>query len=175
MYTLDFETIKQVMQEHQKTGTLHADAPSGVAGLREPCRIEISIQAGAIVSCTIVGGSNRRLTGKKAADALSRLGRLYWTFTSPEEAAPPVREPSPVLQPVALASIPWRTSFLEPQQMHSWSRMHRAAFALADGTRNVAKIAEMLSTSPDVISKILQDLQSLGVIAVGPQNRQRRS
>jgi hypothetical protein len=173
MYTLDFETIKQVMQEHQKSGFLHAEVPSGVASLREPCRIEISIQAGAIASCTIIGSSGKRLTGKNATDALSRLGRLYWTFTPQQEVvAPPRRETSPIPVPTADSLFPRRIAYLDQHQMRNWSRLHRAIFALADGTKSAAKIAEMLSTSPDLVSRALRELQTIGVIAMGPHNRQ---
>lgn len=48
--------------------------------------------------------------------------------------------------------------------MHNLSRLHRAVFALADGTKSAAKIAEMLSTSPDLVDKALSDLRSIGVI-----------
>jgi hypothetical protein len=175
MYTLDFETIKQVMQEHQKTGLLYADVPAGVVSLREPCRIEIKIMAGAVVSCTIIGSSGARLTGKKATDELSRLGRLYWIFTPQQEAVTrPLSEVSPVLPPKKDSFFPRRTVFLEQNQMRTWSRMHRAVFALADGTKSVKKIAEMLSTSPDLVSKALQDLQAIGVIAPEPYNGQGR-
>jgi biotin operon repressor len=170
MYTLDFETIQQVMQEHQKTGFLFADLPSGVVGLRDSCRVEIKIMAGAVVSCAIIGQSGRRLTGKEAAQGLSRLDRLRWTFT-PQQETP--TQPTPaVLPPREVPVFPRRyVVYLDQQQMRTWSRMHRAVFSLADGTKSVAKIAEMLSTSPDIVDKVLRELQSIGVIILEPQSR----
>lgn len=174
MYTLDFETIQQVMQAHQKTGFLTAELPSGVNALREPCRIEISLQVGKIVSCAIVGKSGRRLTGKEALQAMGRLGRLNWTFTPRQEEIIPSSQPlhstSPLLAPIEYAFIPRRTAQLESWQVRGWPRIHRAIFALADGTKSVSKIAEMLSIAPDVAVKALRDLHSLGVVVLGPQD-----
>jgi hypothetical protein len=174
MYTLDFETIKQVMQEHQKTGLLYADAPSGAASLREPCRIEINITAGAIASCSIVGNSGQRVTGKEAMQALPRLGRLRWTFVPQQQVV--VQPASPVIAgPVETPFFPWRTAQVEQWQTRNWPRLHRTVFALVDGTKSVAKIAEILSTSPELVEKALHDLQSIGVITMGPQNGRNRT
>jgi hypothetical protein len=183
MYNLDFETMKQVMQEHQKTGLLHAEVPSGVASLREPCRIEINIMAGTVVSCSVFGKSGRRLTGVKAVKEISRLGQLRWNFTSQEEATiqqvspAPSRPMSPSLgysaspQSVELSLFPVRTANLEQWQMRAWPRTHRAIFALADGTKNIEKIAAMLSISPGIVYKATLDLQTIGVLILGPENR----
>lgn len=165
MYSLDFETMMQVMREHQKTGFLYADVSSKIANMREPCYIEIVITEGAVISCAIVGNSGQRLTGKEAVRELSRLGQLRWTFTLNEKVAVP---PTPPVQEEVF--LPSRTVYLEQWQMSDWSRMHRMVFALADGTKSITKIAEVLSASPSVISKILQDLQSINVVAMMPQN-----
>jgi hypothetical protein len=167
MYTLDFETIRQVMQEHQKTGFLSAELPSGVPSLQEPCRIEINILAGAMASCAIISSSGSHITGKKAAEELSRLGRLRWTFMPNQEVV------APSASSVGDSLFPLRTVQLEQREMRSWQRMHRAVFALADGTKSVTKIAAILSTSPDLVDKALRDLQAIKVIVMRPQNGKR--
>ncbi len=163
--------------------------------MREPCRIEINIMAGTIVSCSIFGKSGRRLTGEKAVKEISRLGQLRWNFTSQGEAAPQPMSPapwqpmSPFLPPstspsppspmspvppapsIETSLFPMRTTNLGQQQMRTWTRTHRAVFALADGTKNIEKIAAMLSISPATVYKAVLDLQSLGVLILGPQNR----
>jgi hypothetical protein len=168
MYTLNFETIRQVMQAHQKTGTLRARAPTGIASLREPCNIEISIMAGSIVSCTVVGSSGRYMVGERAIQELYRVGQLSWTFTPVEET---VAQPTPSSN---FGSGEFyfvrRISHLEPWQMNNLSRLHRAVFGLVDGTKSTTKIAEMLSTSPDLVNKALNDLQSLGIITTRRQH-----
>jgi hypothetical protein len=165
MYNLDFETIKLVMQEHQKTGFLYAEIPSGTARLRESCRIEIEIMTGSFVFCTLIGNSGRRLTGKEAEKELSRLGRLSWTFTPRQEATLP-QSTAPVPALLKLPIFPRRIARLEQWQMRNWSRMHWAVFALVDGTKSSTKIAEMLSVPSDQVEKALRDLQSIGVIAL---------
>lgn len=172
MYTLDFETMKQVMQEHQKTGFLVAETPSAVKNLRGPCRIEIMLKAGGVVSCTLVGSNGGQLTGKDAAQALIQLGRLRWTFMPEPAAVAPPERPAPTTEEIFL--FPRQSAWLEQEQIRSWPRMHRAVFALADGTKDIVKIAEMLSTSPDVVDGALRDLRSIGVITMGPQQGKGR-
>lgn len=168
MYTLDFETIRQVMQAHQKTGSLSATTPPGVTSLRETCHVEITIMAGDIVSCTIVGTSGRRLTGERAIQELFRLGQLSWTFTPQQESS--TQPALPAVAPGEIPIFPQRIVHLERWQMSSLPRLHRTVFALADGTKSATKIAEILSTSPDLVDKALNDMQSMGIIAIGRQD-----
>ncbi|HZR41768.1 MAG TPA: hypothetical protein VFB12_16730 [Ktedonobacteraceae bacterium] len=172
MYMLDFETIQQVMQAYQQTGRLSADVPSGVAGLREPCHVEINVIAGLITSCTVVGKSGQKVTGKKAEQELVRLGQLRWTFTPQSETV--LQPSSPVLTKVSPSFFPRRSAQVEQRQMRHWSRLHRATFALADGTRNVEKIAAILSTSSDQLAHALHELQSMGVIVMEPPDVKKR-
>ncbi|HEY7420222.1 MAG TPA: hypothetical protein VH593_33905 [Ktedonobacteraceae bacterium] len=179
MYNLDFETMKQVMQEHQKTGLLYADVATGVTSIREPCFIEISLVAGTIVSCSLISKSGRRLTGEQAAKEIARLGQLRWNFTPKEGTAaqsmapvfPQPVSPTPPSYPAEIALFPARTVNLDQWQVRSWPRTHRAVFALADGTKNIEKIAAMLSLPPATVYKACMDLQSIEVLIMGPQNR----
>ena len=169
MYNLDFETIKQVMQAHQKTGYLRADLAANLSGLGEPGHIEVRLQAGTVISCAIIGASGKRLEEKEAIKRIERLGSLKWTFTRQESYA---EAPAflTTLAPEEYGAFPRRVIFLEQWQMQSWPRLHRMIFALADGTRSVAKITEVLSATPQQVEAALQDLQSINVIAMGPQS-----
>jgi len=162
--------------------------------MREPCRIEISIMMGTVASCSVFGKSGRRLTGEKAIKEISRLGQLRWNFTSQEEATTQPASPAP-LQPASpslpswtspslapqmspafpqatdISLFPTRTANLEQGQMRTWPRAHRAVFALADGTKSIEKIAAMLSISPAIVYKAILDLQSIGVLILGSENR----
>lgn len=166
------------MQAYQQTGLLSAEVLSGVGRLREPCRIEINVISGIITSCAVVGSSGRYLTGKEATQELSRLGRLNWTFTpQKEENVTPRREeratPQPTprnLVPETEYLLPQRIAYLEQSQIRNLPRLHRAVFVLADGTKNTAKIAEILSVSPHIVEKALSDLRAMGVIALGKQD-----
>lgn len=163
MYSLDFETMRQVMQEHQKTGFLYADAPAGVGRIHEPCRIEVAMKAGNVVSCSVIGNSGRSLTGKEATRELARQGELRWTFELQQQMMK-----TQMTLAVPNSPFPLRTVQLEQRQMQDWPRMHRMVFALADGTKSVAKIAEVLSVSQSVVEKILRDLLAIGVITMRP-------
>lgn len=172
MYVLDFETIRQMIQAYQQTGELSADVSSGVAGLRGPCHIAINVVAGMITSCTIVGKSGQSITGKQAEQGLLRLGQLRWTFTP---------QPEPVVQPLPPAQVYTSLSFFprrsfqgNQEQIRHLSRLHRAIFSLADGTRNVEKIAAILSVSPDQIEHALRELQAMGIIIIEPPDGKRR-
>ncbi|HLI91569.1 MAG TPA: hypothetical protein VKV37_22980 [Ktedonobacteraceae bacterium] len=165
MYTLDFATMKQVMQEHQKTGFLYAEVPLGVADRRGRWRVEIKLVSGSIVSCSLIDESGRRLPEAESIRKLARLGPLHWTFVPQAVVARPALTPP---HPPGNLFFPQRIVQVEQWQMRSWPRVHRAIFALADGTRSAAKIAEMLSLAPDLVEKALRDLQAIGVITLGP-------
>ena len=166
MYTLDVETMRQVIQAHKKTGRLHADLPSGVSSLREPCHVEIALEAGNIVSSAIIGKSGSLLTGERAYQELALLGRLPWTFTP---RSPPTIQPLPVthaLEKPASPLRPRRIVALEQQEMRPWQRMHKLVYALVDGNRSIAEIAKLLSTTPETVEDILNDLRSIRVIVM---------
>lgn len=163
------------MQAYQQTGLLSAEVPSGVGHLREPCRIEINVVSGLISSCAVVSSSGRYLTGKEATQELSRLGRLNWTFTPrKEEGVTPQPTPRNLVPEVGYL-FPRRIVYPEQNQMRNFPRLHRAVFALADGTKNTTKIAEILSLSPNIVEKALSDLRTMGVIAFERQDGKDRA
>src|SRR5438105_210222 len=84
--------MRQVMQKYKRTGYLQADLPSGVRGLRDSCRVEITLKAGEMVSCSITSSRGLLLTGDKAYQELTRQGRLHWNFVPP---SPPVTQSGP--------------------------------------------------------------------------------
>jgi len=135
--------------------------------MHEPCRIEIKLTAGTIVSCSIVTDSGQRLPEKESIKKISRLGPLFWTFVPQAVAASPA-PPTHVRKEEIF--FPQHIAQVEQGQIRTWSRIHRMVFALADGTRSVAKIAEILSVAPDLVDRALRDLQSIGVITMGPLN-----
>lgn len=167
MYTLDVETMRQVMLAHKKTGRLQADLPSGVPSLREPCHVEIALEAGNIVSSAIIARSGFLLTGEKAYQELTRVGRLSWTFIPQSSLG--IR-PELVSQALAMqhppSPRPRRLVVLEPQQMRPWQRTHKLVYGLVDGKRSVAEIAKLLSTTPEAIEEVLSDLRAIRVVAM---------
>ena len=119
--------------------------------------------AGTVVSCTIVSERGQRLSERESLKRVSRLGALLWVFVPQTNAPQPA---SPAFVPKELSPFPQRTFQVTQEQLRSWSRLHRGIFALADGTRSVTKIAEMLSVPPELVDRALRDLQSIGVITM---------
>jgi hypothetical protein len=153
------------MQKHKKTGHLHADLPKGVPQLRGPCRAEITLKTGKIVSCSITSSRGSFLSGDKAYQELMRLGRLHWSFVS---QMPSVAQPGGLanqLEKKAL-SRPRRMVVLERWQMQSWPRIYQLVYGLVDGTRSVAEIAALLMTTAEAIEDVVRDLRSMRVIAM---------
>jgi len=62
-----------------------------------------------------------------------------------------------------LAQVPYRIA-PTGQDMSTWSRKHRRVFALIDGTKSVAQIADMLGLPPAMVEQIVADLLSWGTI-----------
>lgn len=165
VYTLDLVTIMQIMQAHKKTGALHADLPSGVPKLREPCRVEIALEAGNIFSCAIISKRGSLLTGDEAYQKLVHLGRIRWTFV-PQQSSVQPSESANRASEKAVVSHPYRVGVIEQEQIRSWRLMYKMVYGLADGTRNIEEIAALLSTTPEAIEEVLRDLQSMRVIAM---------
>ena len=95
IYSIDLETMVQILQEHRQTGVLQAELPGGMAGLRERCRIEIDVVTGNIVACRVENSSERVvLWGEDALREVNRLGVLDWTLTLQRETLPPLHETS---------------------------------------------------------------------------------
>jgi hypothetical protein len=95
VYTVTIEVLIKVMQAHKKTGRLQTDLSSGVPGFREPCLVEIALEAGNVISCSISGRQGPLLTGAKAYQELTRQGQLDWTFvpqTQPLTASTPITD-----------------------------------------------------------------------------------
>jgi hypothetical protein len=153
------------MRAHKKTGHLYADLPSGVPSLREPCRVEIALKEGNIVSCSIISNRSIFLTGDKAYQELIRMGPVRWTFVP---QSPTTLLAGSASRPVEKreAAPPRRIGTVEQWQMRSWKRMHKLVYGLADGMRRVEEIAELLSTTPEAIKEVLHDLQSMHVITM---------
>jgi hypothetical protein len=114
IYSIDLETMVQILQEHRQTGVLQAELPGGMAGLRERCRIEIDVVKGNIVACRVENSSEHVvLWGDDALREVHRLGVLDWTLTLRREPLPPLHASSAGLRTQPLSS--WeRMSMTDP-------------------------------------------------------------
>lgn len=175
MYSLDTETMLHILREHRQTGHLQAKIPTGKAGIQEPCRVEMVINTGAIVSCAISSTrSTHHLIGEHALRVLSHAGRLNWIFTS-QSAHSPLIDHAVDIVSVKTYGVPHR--LVEPQaaQLATWTFMQRKVFALIDGHKSIAQIAQMLSTSVQAVEQTCSELLAIHMIASKPQENTRSS
>ena len=59
---------------------------------------------------------------------------------------------------------PRRRVSSQPQHFHRWTFRQRTVFALVDGKRSVAHIAQMLSTSQETVLQTLHELHLMGMV-----------
>jgi hypothetical protein len=138
------------------------------------------------------------LVNDEALQAVAAVGKLTWVFdqlpSSPSApppfaasvtpvppvipALPAPRTPQtrplqdPFTQPQMLAfprsPIPRRLMYLSQEEIARWPVRHRQVFVLIDGQRNREKIAAVLGLPIPLVSGVLQELQSLGIIEFKP-------
>lgn len=185
MYSLDTETMLQLLRERRQTGILTTDLPMGTAGTRERLRAIVSITAGKIIDCR-VEGSNGQLwvVGEEVLQELHSLGTLDWSLTLQQtnpklpaiQQTSPVLNYSPYLQNASIADtgpikrdepqIPVRSMVVEASQMTQWPRSHRMVYAMIDGKNTTKRIAELLCMQTTTLEQILRDLQNMHVITI---------
>lgn len=70
------------------------------------------------------------------------------------------------LPPATQMTGPQRSVQVEQGVISSWPRKYRQVFALVDGKRSVGQIAALLKLPPTVVEKIVNELQSMGIIQI---------
>lgn len=113
-----------------------------------------------MVSCAITSSNGFRLTGDRACQELTRLGRIGWTFVLPPV---PIAQSEPTARTIF---YPRRLSITGPEQIRSWPPLHKQVYGLADGTRSIMDIADQLSVPPKLIEEALRDLRSVCAIVI---------
>lgn len=110
MYTLDLQTILQLLQEFKQRGTLQTQIPNGVSGVKERCLVWIEFVNGEIASCTIQTQSGRPvLSGQKALNTLYGLGALDWELIT-------LKNDAPLLYPQQMSPAPISPSNMPSMQ-----------------------------------------------------------
>ncbi len=185
MYSLDTETMLQLLRERRQTGILATDLPLGTAGVRGRLHAVVTITAGKIVDCRIEESNGQLwVVGEEALQELHRLGTLDWSLTLQQttpklpaiQQTSPVLNYSPYLQDSSTAvtgpikreepQIPVRSMLVEASQMTQWPRTHRMVYAMVDGKNTTKRIAELLSMQTTTLEQILRDLQNMRVITI---------
>lgn len=199
VYTIDLATLLQLLSEFQRSGTLQAEVPAGLPGLKQPCVVVVELLAGKMISCYVKDDKGRSLlVDQGASQIIFAAGKLNWVFragsnldtldreqfpnsslprsvrTSPLNTGPlgnsgplissggPNTEVPPYFS--RSSPIPKHVFRLSTAQINAWPRRYRQIYVLIDGTRNVERIAAILSQSPQAVEEALLAMQSTGAI-----------
>lgn len=163
VYNLDLETMLSTLSRRQLSGSLVADVPRGKVG-REPGHVEISVDNGKAVFCTLQSGQTY-VTGEKALQILAQLDIIPWVFTvSPKQALLPLAQSAIPQGGVSQVRIPKRSGTLQQTELARLPRTHFQVYAYIDGKRTVEEIAQQLRATPEQIERVLFDLQTWKIV-----------
>ncbi len=174
VYNLDLETMLYTLSRRQLSGSLVAELARGKVG-REPARIEVTVDSGKVVSCSLLSGRTY-LTGENALQVVAQLDMIPWIFTaSSNTTAPkPIEQPrllvapserqAPVEKVLPSSRAPRRLGVLKQAELAQLPRSHFQVYAYVDGRRKIEDIAQQLRTTPEQIERVLADLQDWGVV-----------
>jgi len=160
MYSLEYETLVQVLHQLGSSGEYHADVPSQAA-LKGGGQAILFMQSGNVVACLILNKDGQKLYhDAKAQRLLLKLGILDWELvsTTSSKSASPVTPP-----PILKAKFPQRLMVSEAQ-IRAWTMLERSVYHLADGTHSIEQIAALLSRPITTIGQIIDDFEAAGVI-----------
>ena len=164
VYNLDLETMLSTLSRRQLSGSLIADVPRGRVG-REPAHIEISVDSGKVVSCSLQSGQIY-VTGENVLQILARLDIIPWIFavSSPKQSSVPSSQALVPLREVPQIPIPRRLGTLQQVELARLPRTHFQVYAYIDGKRTIEEIAQQLRTTPEQIERVLFDLQTWKIV-----------
>ncbi len=186
-YTIDLDTILQILGGFQQNGLLQGDLPVKRLGNKVLWKAYLRLAEGNVVSCSIVDDQGTLVrAGQDALSMLRGTGQLHWLMSrdeSSESGQPQVEEQrritkvlpqySPVsIQPQAgiffSSLVPRRLVLISIEQMNQgrWSRGYRQVYAMIDGMRTVETIASLLTLPLGSVEQILNDLQKMNTIAI---------
>jgi hypothetical protein len=170
MYSLRYEVMVQMLQQFGYSGEVHAKLPPQ-APLKEGGRVVLIVLNGSITASMILQRNEQKLYHEaEVRSILMRLKVLEWELVSSTPTAASPADTMTVKLPrttpangMKASSYPHRL-VVSQSQMYSWSKLQRSIYFLADGTRNIERIAMLLSCSVDVLEQSINELQSLGAI-----------
>lgn len=187
MYSLDIETLTNVLRGLKVRGSAQAKLPSGIVGVSGQCTVVVVLDEGKMLSITIYDQQGNPLFQGKDAFETIRQRVLTWQlneassgpsrnpFSSPSMPAEPTAYaliPQPPMMEQHSASLAALGTFIPVRQQHlslpplHWSRTRRRVYALVNGTNDIAYIARLLSLPVGVVVAELQALQGERMVLV---------
>lgn len=183
MNTKDLSFLLQLLRTSKQSGLLFVVPP----GPHEPSwEGQFRLDKGEVIACLVSNKVDGRvvLNNDEALRWLTNQGKLEWRLEDEASSSDPSRPllPAPgearseqrhdveVLPPAGeknqLRGIPRHTQKGRNLPLSAFSsRDHRQVFTLVDGRRTIGEIASLLHRPPDVVMRVLQELQAAGLIA----------
>lgn len=191
MYKIDLTSLLRLFEEFQRSGNLVAEIPRGTFGLKETGIARVELLQGKVVACLISKrDGSYYATGSDALSKLQLAGNLKWRVEAEAQPPPPrisgllSSPPPPSMQPVdpprsptvsrssgyqlIFELIPVRLDIPVPDQhvLRGLTFKQRRVLALIDGTRSIARIADLLSLPVGEVQSILVELQAMRLIVI---------
>jgi hypothetical protein len=189
VYTKDLTFLLRLLQTSRQSGTLFVES-YGPSGSDEAIwQGQFQLANGIVTSCLVRNKADKQVlfVGEEAVLWLTRQGKLEWrmeegvqTKDGMSSSYPRYEEDrreqprsemmeavqSPLVRSKQLRGVPVRTVRGNTAPMGAFaSREQLQVFALVDGRRTIEEIVRLLHKQPDVVIRILLDLQAIGFIA----------
>jgi hypothetical protein len=190
VYTKDLSFLLRLLQTSRQSGTLFVESYGPNGSDEAIWQGQFQLANGAVTSCLVCNKADRQVlfVGEEAVLWLTRQGKLEWRM---EEGGVQAKDgmpssyprydedrreqprsemmevvQSPLVRSKQLRGVPVRTVRGNAAPVSAFaSREQLQVFALVDGRRTIEEIVRLLHKQPDVVIRILQDLQAIGFIA----------
>lgn len=184
MYTKDLTFLLRLLHTSKQSGILLVEPLEQGRANGLDWQGQFQLENGVVTSCLVrnkADGQVLRLN-EEALHWLTLQGKLEWQMEEHTPSAgallpslpPPKEEPqdeaiedlqTPLAWGKQLREIPQRTfNGMNVPVNALASRDHRQVFALVDGRRSIEEIVRLLHKPPDVVVRVLQELQIRGFI-----------
>lgn len=173
MFSVDYATLRQIIQQFMYTGVFRAYVAE-TRLLSEEGNIELQAKEGSIIACRFVTRRGQVYQWDRWEVELPRFGVLNWDLTPGATLAPQKTTPAP-RQPVQSSPdtlfaqqhgpAPYHTVSLSSSQIANWPMLYRQVYVLIDGRRKVSDIALMLHRSQQEITQVIEELRRRHLIA----------
>ncbi|HLI90878.1 MAG TPA: hypothetical protein VKV37_19470 [Ktedonobacteraceae bacterium] len=173
MFSVDYATLQQIIQQFMYTGVFRAYVTE-TRLLPEEGSIELQAKEGNIIACRFITRQGQVYQWERWETELVRFGILNWEMTTASEAAsqgpfpgsgrPASPSPDTVFA-YQRAPAPHHTTSLHPSEISRWPMLYRQVYALIDGRRKVSDIAHMLHKSQREVAQIIENLRQRDLIA----------
>lgn len=176
MFSVDFETIYQIIQQLLYTGVFRAQV-AATRTFSEEGYIELQVKEGVIYGCYFVSDYGKTYKWDHRDSRFPQLGVLDWEMMPEPSSKSSLQMSSPsslsgseqsstIGQNQSSSEILYHAVALPPAQLQQWPMLHRQVYSLIDGRRRPSEIAQILHKEQPKIERIIQDLRQQGFIQV---------